>query len=120
MPVDARSHLSIMPTGGVKVIETLQAPPYNRSVFPRVGVIEGALTEVDDVDRDRARLVGVEHRNAVGVQELDERAHRIAPVVVARRAAIRPEIRERDRLTPELFGALELHAASSREPGKEF
>ena len=45
-PLEAMSQRSVMPTGGVNVMATLQAPPKMSSVFGRVVVIEGAVTRI--------------------------------------------------------------------------
>jgi hypothetical protein len=45
-PLDARSHCSVIPAGGVKLDALLQAPPKMSSALGAVVVIEGALTEV--------------------------------------------------------------------------
>jgi len=48
-PLEARSHCSAIPDGGVKLEALLQAPPKTSNALGAVVVIEGAPTEVDEV-----------------------------------------------------------------------
>jgi hypothetical protein len=63
---------------------------------------------------------GLEDRCAFHAQELEQRPHRVSPVVARRLAPLLAELGQGDGLQPELLGAFECDPALSREPWKKF